>query len=368
MEVRKLVQLVAMLACSSVYAEIALDSPDRRIAAFATHFVEPTQWEDQNYWRDHWSVATVVFDLDGDGVCDALVCTPDEQASTYLGWLPIHQGKDGAMLIEYDLENTERINCRQDSFCVASISNDVKVLVGLGAYVEKYEAGKRVWNKTGDVLIKMDSQGKLKTTVLPEGGLLRQLGFSRLERINPKWYVGYRLELKPADKVLLARDSHSFNSEVAHGRELCLRINWFDGTSTLSTIHESKEDAVRIRESLMNGRIKSIERLVRSPHESNSIVAKVECSAKSSPEIEQTSKSQCCLNVEPQMVKQPDKPGKKIVRHKVRDEDDVTGLSIMYGVSSEEIRRRNNLKPGEDPKTGQILELETTDDYVDAAQ
>ena len=91
MEVRKLVQLVAMLACSSVYAEIALDSPDRRIAAFATHFVEPTQWEDQNYWRDHWSVATVVFDLDGDGVCDALVCTPDEQASTYLGWLPIHQ-------------------------------------------------------------------------------------------------------------------------------------------------------------------------------------------------------------------------------------------------------------------------------------
>ena len=356
---RRFVLLVILLIGSFALAENSLNSQAREIATFVTDFIKPTEWDNQDYWRDHWSIATVSFDLNNDGLCDALVCTPDQQSSRRLGWLPVCRVADGEMQIEYDLENAECVFCYQSAFCIATISNDVRVLVGLDAYVEKYESRKRVWNKTGDVLIKADSRGRIKTAVLIDGveGLLRESEFCRLEHVSPLWHVGYRLEMKHKDKSQRSVAAMSSRHEYHATKSLPFRIDWSDGASSCFTLDDSKKSFSSVREALVGGRIKRIEKLPRMVCELENVTAST---------AEPAPGPKCFIQNEPTESTSSDKPSKKIIRHKVRDDEDVTGLSILYDTPSNEIRHRNKLKRDEDVRPGQIVELEVDYDFVDS--
>lgn len=173
-----------------------------------TDRMNPYVWSNQSWWSNHWRVAAVLFDLNNDGVQEALVSTPDQQADKCFGWLLMQKGESNQIIVEDDIVDSECVNCRPDSLFVAEFRNKERILVGMDASVEKYVAQERIWRKTGDIVFRVGAKGRLRPDFLVNGvdELFQRPDFRQIDYVDPELYVGYDLKLQLGDKRNRTRD------------------------------------------------------------------------------------------------------------------------------------------------------------------
>ena len=196
------VAMGAIRVCSS--ADISLsDDLKMEYVRYATNYMNPYEWENQSWWSNRWCVAAIFFDINNDGQCDAMVATPDQMLDRSFTWLPLYKETNGTITIESNITNAEWVSCCADALYAATLGDNVKVLVGRDAYVEKYESGKRVWRKSSDIRFRMNGNGNFKTQFLANGigGIVLNTGFQKLELVHPECYVGYDLKLERPDET-----------------------------------------------------------------------------------------------------------------------------------------------------------------------
>lgn len=170
------------------------------IRAITAH-KNPAEYGNAAYWSNHWSVASVFYDLNQDGRLDALVATNFERTDQSYDWIPLQRKLTGEIVVTQNLDDSQITSCPPSGICEVVYDGGIRFLAGFEATVETYKAQKRVLIQKGDVIFRTRADGAWAPQ-FPAGGFDGIVGnpaFRRIERVRVSWYSGFDLKSVPPD-------------------------------------------------------------------------------------------------------------------------------------------------------------------------